>query len=306
VTESSNRRYCAAIVLFNPDDDLFVANIAAIVKAGLTPIVFDNTPTADLRRHHQEYLATWLVSHDCHYLTEGRNVGLSAAYNKILEYTEKLGSVEGVLFLDQDSTLPIESIHNLLASYQRVKTLQPVGVISGMAMRPESVPYRVYALEHAESGSSGLVKVKMTPSSFSFVPVSAINVVGKFYDDFFIDHIDVDFCYRCRNAGLLVAMDTSAPFPHRIGHGLVTLLGKPITPVSSPFRHYYQVRNIILSARRRGASWFEATNEVVKRFIVIGIVGLAAGEFWKRYRYALWGLRDGVRNQGGPLPQRGS
>jgi rhamnosyltransferase len=294
-------RYCAGVVLFHPDGSAYLESIEAILRAGLTPIIFDNSEDpASQERIRTEVTARFQGS--AVFLSEGGNIGLSAAYNRIITAAEALGAIEAVILLDQDSTVPVQSIHNLIESYRRALARRPVGVLSGMAMRPDLVPYRFYPMEDPEA-LPGLLHVRMAPSSFSLIPLSTVRTVGRFYDDFFIDHIDVDFCLRCHRHGLLVAIDPSAPFPHQIGHGLVTLFGHPVSPISSPFRHYYQVRNIILSARRRGASWIEAFRELAKRFAVIGIVGFSAGGVFARYGYAFRGLRDALGGRGGRMPR---
>ncbi len=301
-TGARQERYCAGIVLFHPEGSAYLETIEAIRSAGITPIVFDNSEDPAARERIRTAVAARFPC-SAVFLSEGENVGLSAAYNRIIEAAEALGMVEAVILLDQDSTIPVQSIHNLIETYRRALARRPVGVLSGMAMRPDQVPYRFYPVGDPDT-LPGLLHVRMAPSSFSLVPLSAVRAVGRFYDDFFIDHIDVDFCLRCHRHGLLVAIDPSAPFPHLIGHGLVTVLGHAVSPISSPFRHYYQVRNIILSARRRGASWFEATREVTKRFVVIGIVGFSAGGILARYGFALRGLSDGLRGRGGQMPRQ--
>lgn len=294
------RQYYVAIVLFNPESDSYTINIGATLRAGLLPIVFDNSGRENGERN-QQTLRERFPHQEIAYLSSGKNVGLSAAYNKVLEEAERLGTIEGVIFLDQDSVVPEQSISSLIAIYEQASARGPVGVIAGMAMRDDSIPCRVYVLSNPNRRYDGLVELKMAPSSFSLIPLSAIRRVGKFYDDFFIDHIDRDFCFRCHRAGLLVAMNPKAPFLHKIGEGLVTILGYYVSPVSSPFRHYFQVRNLILSARRKGATWLEAAIEILKRFVMIGIVGLFAGQLFKRYWFALRGLIDGYRNRSGPM-----
>jgi rhamnosyltransferase len=294
--------FCAALVLFNPEPRQFLTNIAEILQAGLIPIVFDNTPSGTQRASHFQQMVERFGTERLHCLSENGNIGLSAAYNRIIERARSLGGIEGLILLDQDSTVSALSVQSLIATYRSVVLQRPVGVLSGSALRSDGIPYRVYELTGEVPGFPQLTRVKMTPSSFSLIPLSTIDRIGTFYDDFFIDHIDVDFCLRCRNAGLLVAIDRKAPFTHQIGNGLLVIAGRAVTPISSPFRHYYQVRNIILSSKRRGASRGEALKEVLKRFLVVGAIGLTKGAAFSRYGFALKGLFDGLRDRGGPMP----
>lgn len=299
--ESNAMRYCAAIVLFEPESELYLDSIQSIIDANVVPIVFDNSEGEERRRQIRRKLQERHGKCEFFYLSAEGNVGLAAAYNKCIERAELLGNFEGIFLLDQDSTVPSQSLLNLLTSYERISRHLAVGVIAGMAMRQDFIPYRVYKQRPTNAYLGSLLPVRIAPSSFSLIPFSALRTVGRFYDDFFIDHIDVDFCFRCRNAGLLVAIDPESPFPHKIGHGLVSVLGYAISPISSPFRHYYQARNIVLSARRRGASLVDMVMELIKRFVVIGVVGVASGQLLKRYRFAFLGMWDGFWNRGGRI-----
>ena len=297
----SSDRYCAAIVLYHPEGDLYLENVAAICEAGLAPIVFDNSEDAEARNRIRMAMAA-RFGDSVTLLSEEGNIGLSAAYNRIIAHAESLGGMEAVdparSGLHGSRAVDQQSHRDLRARAHPAGD----GVLSGMAMRRDAIPYRVYQLGGGGNAGDSLIRVRMAPSSFSLIPLATIRTLGGFHDDFFIDHIDVDFCFRCHKRGMLVALDPSAPFPHVIGHGLVTILGYPVSPISSPFRHYYQVRNILLSAQRRGAPWFAAIWELAKRFAVIGVVGLSAGRVVNRYQFALRGLRDGLRNQGGKMP----
>ena len=81
-----------------------------------------------------------------------------------------------------------------------------IGVLSGLAMRPDGGAYRVYRTQEAGDGL-GVQPVRMTPSSFSLVPTRTFRELGRFYDDFFIDHIDVVRRGKVRRAKLYYLRD---------------------------------------------------------------------------------------------------
>jgi rhamnosyltransferase len=111
----------------------------------------------------------------------------------------------------------------------------------------------------------------------------------------------MDFCARCLRTGFEVLMDTGATFLHRVGQGDIFFLGKYLSPISAPFRHYYQVRNIVLSGQRRGSSKRKVLLELLRRFVVICASCLYDGAIVARWRYAFRGLGHGLRGIGGPL-----
>jgi rhamnosyltransferase len=207
--------------------------------------------------------------------------------------------VEGILFLDQDSTVAPQSLRRLIASF--VAEAEGLGVIGGFPVRSDGQPYRTRALRNGGS-QPDLLECRMVPSSFSIIPVRTFKVVGSFHEDFFIDHIDVDFCARCRRAGLRVIADRQATFSHAIGEQSVVAFGKYLCPGAAPFRYYFQFRNCLLSARRGGMTKGSAVYALLKHAAVVALASAILGGGRERLRWSLRGLRDGLLGRSGPLP----
>src|SRR5262249_15342683 len=134
----------------------------------------------------------------------------------------------------------------------------------------------------------------------SLVPAHVFRELGLFQEDFFIDYIDKDFCVRCWQAGKVVLIDKNLRFPHRIGNGDVGIANLQM-PVSSPFRHYYQVRNLILSSRRNRVGIFETVTSTFRKLVKIVVLGFLAGDLRARIGYSLSGIRDGALGRGGRM-----
>lgn len=288
-------RLAAVIVTFNPDERVVFDNISLLARLGIEVIVFDNTPLGapgmrSLSRHGGA----------ARYMGGSGNIGLSAAYNEAVSYA-RLERFDAVLFLDQDSLLEETSILRLRDSFRRLSKKLRLGVLGGKPLRRDGSEYRTARPMPSSDLGKEYQRCRMVTSSFSIVPLDVFASIGLFYDDFFIDHIDMDFCARCLRNGFEVIMDTSATFRHRVGQGDITFLGQYLFPISAPFRHYFQIRNIILSGRRRGVSRTKVALEVFRRFAVISASCLYAGEFAARSKYALRGVIDGIRGRGGPL-----
>jgi len=293
-------RILCGLVLFNPDLTHCCVSIDLLFREGFDVAVFDNSENAGSRAMNRRILMRRFPG-----LRWGGgegNVGLSRAYNAFVKIALD-NAFDAIILFDQDSSIPASSLRQLVSRYTMLHEL-PLGVLSGLALRDGVTPYRTRKVYDDRVALLGLFAVRFTPSSFSLIPASALRKVGGFYDDFFIDHIDVDFCCRCSKAGLIVAMDPLASFPHIIGEGYLKLLSRGIGPISSPFRHYYQTRNILLSSFRGGVHPFRAMVEVGKRLVVIVVTGFVAGNLLKRLSYAVSGLIDGVFGRGGPMASK--
>jgi len=295
-------RIIAVVVTYFPEVEKLRSNLLILSELGLRVVLVDNTPYSP----YDEYPELTAIRNDPELSSveirgSGENIGLSRAYNQVLKQYMDTPGIDGFLFLDQDSILLRKSLLRLFESFYRIRKSGKLGVIGGNPLKSDNEPYGFRA-EEKNIYVAGCHATRMVPSSFSIVPIEVFHKVGMFYDDFFIDHIDMDFCYRLRRAGMLVVYDSEAIFSHAVGHGDVILFGKYITPVSAPFRHYFQVRNSILSYKRAGFGLFDLLKEISKRIAMVLLQALVVGALMVRCRYAWRGIVDGLRGVGGGLP----
>lgn len=289
----------AIIVLFGPDRDLLDRNIRVLSDLSIPIVLYDNTPGCSSSAR-QEWLKDSPIDVNLTYLCDGRNRGVAAAYNEGIRRYLQDDRVDAFLTLDQDTVLDRHSLAALLASYTAASSGGMVGVLGGRPVRSDGTGYR-YKPASQRKIHGRYVDALLVISSFSIVSKASIREVGLFQEDFFIDHVDYDFCWRCKRAGFRTLIDEEIPFVHQVGTGDVRFFGRYICPIAHPFRSYYQVRNTILSARRGGAPLLWTAGEVVKRFVVVILNGFAERNLVPRLRYAVKGLLHGTRNIAGKL-----
>jgi len=292
----------AIMTLYNPDLGLLERNINTLSKMGVLSILYDNTPGSD---HHMN--AQWAThASDKEFLViykgTGSNDGLSVAYNSCIQDQINNDDIEAFLLLDQDTDLEKSNPTSLIQAYDVAKTCTDLGVIGGKPIRPNGDSYR-YKAKSKSKVCGRFLDALLVISSFSIIPKTAFLKAGLFQDDFFIDHIDYDFCWQCHRKGLATLIDESSTFTHSVGKGDVRIFWKQICPISAPFRGYYQVRNTILSAKRGGAPLPWTLKELFKRFIVVSLNGLADRNLLTRFSYAIKGLLHGFSGRGGKLPE---
>lgn len=294
--------FYAGIILFNPENSLYLNSIKVLLSLGVKIVVFDNSTTfADLVTN--EKLIFEAFGGEVVFLkSEKGNVGLGYPFNEIVKIAIKEGNCKGIYFFDQDSEVNSEAILNLEKSFEKLSSRQQqFGIIAALAMRKEGMPYRIRIRSIVAETDPNLIEVDQVPSSFSLIPMSTFKKIGFFYEDFFIDHIDMDFSMRCWINNLPVFIDTNAKFIHGIGIGDVKIFNKYLFPFSDEYRHYYQIRNHVLSLKRNKISYLIILKEVFIRIMVVTVISIYAGKFFKRFKYLFKGIYDGFNNISGKL-----
>lgn len=293
---------CAVMTLYHPDSILLEENIRVLTNLGIFTMLYDNTPSG-AEVEDGDRLKAMAAGGEllCSYLGFGENHGLAVAYNTCIK--SRIDSdVEAFLILDQDTDLKSSELVSLLASYHELKALCDLGVLGGKPLRADGAAYR-YKSSRLKKNLPGYFDALLVISSFSLIPKSAFLKVGFFQEDFFIDHIDYDFCWQCHKHGLATLIHEESTFVHIVGKGDVRLFGKIICPISAPFRGYYQVRNTLLSSSRGGAPVLWTIKELIKRFIVVSLNGIYDGNLIKRWAFAFRGLIHGISGVGGKYPE---
>lgn len=240
---------CAVIVLFKPDLDAVAAMVKTLAGEVDTLLLYLNSP---LESPHRGQLAALAGTTPITFLGDGENRGLGAAYNAALTHAAGAGA-RYMLLLDQDSIPPAgmvaslaAGLDQLVAAGERPAAMGPQPVDADGAPLPSPRPKTSPAgLDHAGWDRAGLDRVDFLISSGSLVLVENFSVAGPFRDDFFIDAIDLEWCFRAWARGLSVWRDSRITMPHTLGRGpLVKGLGVRMTD-QPPFRIHTYLRNQI-------------------------------------------------------------
>ena len=87
-----------------------------------------------------------------------------------------------------------------------------------------------------------VVEVREVMLSGMIIPVSIFEEVGKFREDFFMDLIDFEWCWRARFFGFKIFQSKKALAYHSLGEGDKNFLGINIS-IPKPERITTQIRN---------------------------------------------------------------
>lgn len=194
------------------------------------------------------------------------NLGLAVAQTQGMSATLAAGFA-WLLLMDDDST----PAPDMVAELARVEALRP-GVFGLLAPRlryPESGRVPGFITEHGRglwprkrpAPTSGLLAdPAFVIASGSLVRAGAARAVGPMRADFFIDYLDVEYCFRLRAAGFRLAVVGDAVLDHALGRQTAhRVLGRTVWCSNhSPFRCHAMARNRLRLWRdwgRRHPGW---------------------------------------------------
>ena len=294
-----DRAMAAGIVLFHPSAALLSATLASISGEADRVYLFLNAPL------DAACLAVVAACRPAPVLMhDGTNLGLGAAYNRMAA-AARAGGFGTLLLLDQDSS-PLPQMPAALRA-MRARLLAAgecpavVGPLPVAASGEGGKAPRIFA-RHGGSVVPGAVPLEFVISSGSLLDLGAFAAVGAFREDFFIDAVDIEWCFRAWARHFSCWMVPPQPMPHRLGQGVlrVPLLGLRLAR-QPPRRLYTYVRNQV-AMLRLGWVPLRWKCRVLPYMAVQSAIHLAATRGDGQVLRAFWlGLVDGLRRRTGPV-----
>jgi rhamnosyltransferase len=243
-TTSSGKDVCAIAVTYHPDA-AFPMRIERILRQVGRLVIVDNGSSAAEIDMLRELSSNPLITLELN----GRNLGIARALNIGIERIVALGCQWALLF-DQDTLIDDGMVATLLtvhAAFLEPARLAVVGAgfIDVNAGTPQ-VPVDIAA--------DGWDEVESVITSGSLIPLSVHALVGPFREEFFIDYVDTEYCFRARAMGYRVIRTRKPIMSHSIGaitrHNVMGI--KKWTFNHSAERRYYIARNNTVLLREYG------------------------------------------------------
>lgn len=244
------RSVCAVLVTYHPDAD-FPARLARVAsQVGATVVVDNGSSELELGMlRHAVGTAAVGAAAATTLIGNSENLGIARALNIGVRHAQARGH-SWALLLDQDTLVDTDMVERLLSIQATCLTARVAAI--GSRFRDTrgrtAEPIRLTAEgEHWE-------EVESVITSGCLLSLRAYGLVGPFRDDFFIDYVDTEFCFRARAAGFRI-IETLAPLmSHTVGAPtLHTVFGsKTWTSNHSAERRYYIARNNTVLLREYG------------------------------------------------------
>lgn len=269
-------KLAAVVIIYYPDIEDAKRNIRQYIQNVDKLIIWDNTP-----ENEQSFFEVKIpeFADKIIYQSTGKNEGIAFALNRCLEWALANG-YSHLLTMDQDSTfVDFEKFNKILGSIKDNNVLAFCPNVNDLYSLNLN-----QAFEVMECITSGTVYV-----------LDTVKKVGIFREDYIIDAVDLEYCYRGIIMGYKTMVIPAANLIQCFGNPLKNALG--FTPINySAFRSYYIVRNHLILWREYPSLFskrsFLITDQIIKRIIKI-ILGeddkvskiIAIGK----------GIRDGLR-----------
>jgi rhamnosyltransferase len=235
---------CAITVTYHPDEKFPTRVERVLREVGALVIVDNGSDDAELRML-RELAANSLIT----LISNGENVGIARALNIGIWRAITLG-FKWALLLDQDSWIDDDMVQTLIAAGAAFPDRDRLAVI-GSGYRDANEPS---AEQKAETVGDNWEEVESVITSGSLIPLKAYAAIGAFREEFFIDHVDTEYCFRARAMGYRIIRTRRAIMSHNIGaisrHDVLWM--KKWTFNHAPDRRYYFARNDTVMLREFG------------------------------------------------------
>lgn len=230
----------AVVVAFNPDVEKIRLLCQSLVGESISVVIVDNTPKPFLYKFISVELACIVNLNENLGIAKAQNVGIKLALDN---------NANSIIFFDQDSTINYQLILNLVEMSKELDgcVVAPLCLNESDGVEYPSQIFGRFSLpiDIFLGNKVGPQSVDIVISSGMLVPASVFEIVGFFDESFFIDFVDIEWCIRCRSAGIPIYVIPEAVMLHQIGtsvekHCFFTVCKH------SPQRTYYKVRNSFL------------------------------------------------------------
>lgn len=298
----------AVVVTYQPDLAATAALLGALVPQVAHTVVVDDgsdPATATALRTTAQDLGAEVV-------TSVSNRGIAAAQNTGIARARERGAAF-VLLSDQDSVPAPDMVERLLAGYRRLSqeaAAAPVAGVGPLTVDPRNegatllFAARRWGPRRATlpAPPATSVDVAFLIASGCLLPMAAIDAVGPMNEDWFIDHIDLEWGLRAHRAGWRLAGITDARLRHSLGDRTQRIPGRERdVHIHSPARNYYMARNTVLLIRSGllPPAWRWGYAAWITKYSVFYV--LAVAPRLRRARLLARGLRHGLRGRTGRL-----
>lgn len=296
-------RIISLITVFHPTQK-HAENIARMAKQSDLTVVCDNSED-----RHEELFC--FPNENVVYVPNDDNLGLSQAFNKVLKDKERFSWApdDVIVFFDQDSVIEeghiaglVRELEELTGKGHRVGCLGPV--FYNNSNRKVEMP-RMY-----KRLTETAISVDSIMTSSMICAYSALEDIGFWNEEVFLDMADWDICWRMKKSGRISVMTTAVMLNHTVGEG-ERKIGPLSLRIAKPFREYYETRDcmyllkkkyvplkdrirfhLMLTVRPLLHLWFLENKEERKYYIKLGVRHYRMGRTGKLTEEDRWKGKD--------------
>lgn len=236
---------CSIIVTYNPDFNKILGLVNSLNASGVNSVII-----VDNNSNNFESIKVGLRDFNfLDFICLNENFGIAFAQNLGIKHAVSLNK-KYVIFFDQDSSIENNFINYLYTDFLNINDSQVSAI--GPRFIDEKQNFYFPALRFNKYGLIDKIdvsnieepfEVSFLISSGTLVSINALQEIGLMKEEFFIDFVDTEWCFRALSKGYKLYMSKNAVMKHSIGDDTIKFLNFNI-PVHSGFRRYYRIRNL--------------------------------------------------------------
>ncbi len=277
------KKVCGVVILYNPNYEV-IENINTYLNQVDLLYVIDNSENVNCEIVNKiKYLDK------VKYISFNKNLGIAKALNIAAETAIENG-YHYLLTMDQDSKAPLNLVSACVSIFEGSNN---VGLVTPLHAHK-------YGTHIKPIGKTEKVTIAMT--SGNLISLDAYKKVGGFDEDYFLDYIDIEYCFKLHlhhydviRINDLVLAHNEAAFTE------ISIFNKKVHPHNhKPFRWYYKTRNILLLRKKYKNIFPELLRDEFKTYYWM-IIRLILFEKYKvqKMRMILLGWWDYLNNRKG-------
>ena len=227
-------KVAGVVVLYNPTHEV-INNINSYVNQVSYLIVIDDSDMVDFK------IVDEIKSfNDVHYISYGKNLGIAKALSHAAQIAIENG-YQYLLTMDQDSKAPLNLVNACVAVFENNNNVGLVTPIHG----------NKYGT-HIKPIAGKTEKVNMAMTSGNLISLDVYNKVGGFDEDFFLDYMDIEYCFKLHLHHYdLIRIDDFVLDHNEADLTEITIFNKKVHPHNhKPFRWYYKTRNMFVLRKK--------------------------------------------------------
>lgn len=277
----------AVVVTYYPNKTRIMDMISALKKQDIDVIIVDNTPDIDLKNF--KFISAQVIFNK-------QNYGIAKAQNIGINRATELGA-DFICFFDQDSIIPenfaLELITNRDQNACSVFCPLAVDEKTGVEL-PSHVLTKIGLTKKKYSNSSCFeYSVDLVISSGMVVTAKTFKLIGAMDEELFIDLVDFEWCFRCKEHDVPIICAPRVRMLHSIGEGnSPCFLGGAI---HSPFRSYYKQRNPYILVTRKHVPFIYSFRLILVAYMQSFISLVSLKEKMSYFKSMLKATIDGIK-----------
>jgi rhamnosyltransferase len=287
---------CAVVVTYHPDPG-FPDRLDRVRRQVGRVVVVDNGSSPQARGMLRN-----MAGSDVELILNDANLGVATALNQGVGRARDL-SFRWTLTLDQDSIVEPLLVDALLEAVTNYPAREKIAVVGSNYIDETRGKTLVPDLPEGPN----FVEQTTVITSGSLLSLDAYQQVGPFRDDFFIDHVDDEYCLRALSKGYKVVLCRKTGIRHSIGGAISKrMFGLKLwSSDHSPARRYYMTRNF---SRLMGEYLFQQPGWLLSRLfrhvVFAFLMVLLEGNRREKVRHMATGIAHGILGRMGMIPTR--